>query len=120
MSALRSGVPVRPYYRKTINAGSAVKIGWNSRDEDLDAVELSSLRWRYDNLTDSLVLQDWQTVSDPAPRGEITIPASLNRMSRQYRDRQLNQVTFELTDTDGNVRQQLAYVELAAVFQGAA
>lgn len=120
MSALRSGVPVRPYYRKTINAGSAVKIGWNSRDGDLNAVELSSARYRIDNLTDSLVIQDWTTISAPAAKGTVTIPASKNGMSRTYRDRELRQVTFELTDTDGNVSQQLAYYELAAVFQGAA
>lgn len=112
--------PVRPYKKQTANAGSAVTVGWNSRDADLDAVDLSALRYRIDNLTDSLVIQDWQSVSEPEAKGEVTIPASLNAMSRSYRDRQLNQVTFELTDTAGNVTQQLAHYELCAVFQGVA
>lgn len=111
--------PVRPYYRKIVNAGSAVPVGWNSRDESLDQVELASARYRIDDLTNSIVIKDWTAIDTPAAKGEITIPASLNAMQRQFRDRELRQVTFELTDTEGNVRQQLAYYELSAVFQGA-
>jgi hypothetical protein len=117
----RRQAPVRPYQQKQINAGSSTTREWLSRDDDLVPLPVTSGRWRYDNLTDSIVLQDWTALTIPTPvaRGEITIPAALNAMSRTYRDRQLNQVTFELTDGDGNVTQQLAFVELAAVFQGA-
>lgn len=115
---LRGGRPVRPYQKQTVNAGSAVVIGWDSRDAGLSQVDLSSLRYRIDNLTDSVVIQDWQDIPDPDPKGSITIPGSLNSMSRQYRDRELRQVTFELTDTDGNVTQQLRYYELCVVYQG--
>ena len=112
--------PVRPYKRRLVNAGSAVTVGWNSRDANLDAVDLASARYRIDNLTDSLVIQGWTAIDTPAAKGEITIPASKNAMSREYRDRELRQVTFELTDGDGNVTQQLRYYTLCAVFQGAA
>lgn len=118
--SLRSGVPVRPYKKQIANAGSAVTVGWNSRDADLDAVTLASARYRIDNLTDSLVIQDWTAIDTPAAKGTITIPASTNAMSRDYRDRELRQVTFELTDGGGNVTQQLRYYELCAVFTGAA
>lgn len=110
--------PVRPYSKQTINAGSAVTVGWNSRDADLDAVTLASARYRIDNLTDSTVVQGWTAIDTPAAKGTITIPASKNGMTRDWRDRQLNQVTFELTDSDGNVTQQLAHYEICAVFQG--
>jgi hypothetical protein len=112
-------VPVYPYQLKRINARSSVDIPYVSRDDSLNAVELASLRYRIDNLTDSLVILGWTDVPAPAQRGTITIPASLNAMSRQYRDTQLNQVTLEMTDTNGNVRQELAFYELGAVFQGA-
>lgn len=111
--------PVFPYRKQYANAGSAVTVPYQSVDPNtLEPVELSTLRWRYDNLTDSAVLQDWTSVDEPATSGQITIPHTLNAMSRSYRDTQLNQITFELTDTEGNVRQELAYVELGAVFQG--
>lgn len=115
----RRDFPVFPYRKQQINAGSAVDVPYQSVDGNLEPVELSALRWRYDNLTDSVVLQGWTSVSEPESSGSITIPASLNAMTRPYRDIQLNQVIFELTDTNGNVKQQLAYVEVGVVFQGA-
>ena len=116
---MRGNVPVLPYQRQLVNAGSAAVVAWTSATLELGAAIPTQVRWRYDNLTDSVVLQDWQTLATPSEtRGTITVPASLNAMSRQYRDRQLNQVTFEITTADG-VRQQLTYVELAAVFTGA-
>lgn len=117
---MRPPAPVLPSYRPAYNAGSAVPVPWVSRDpKTLEPVALSSLRYRIDNLTDSVVIADWTTVSAPEPSGEVTISAALNAMSRDWRDRQINQVCFELTDTNGNVRQQLAHYELCAVFQGA-
>lgn len=116
---MRGPVLVLPYQTQVVNAGSAAVVAWTSATLELAPSVPTQVRWRYDNLTDSVVLQDWQTLATPsAPRGTITIPASLNAMTRQYRDRQLNQVTFEITTADG-VRQQLAYVELCAVFTGA-
>lgn len=114
----RRDFPVFPYRKQQINAGSAVEVPYASIDDNLEPVELSALRYRIDDLTNALVIQDWTTVQDPEPRGTVTIPASVNGMSRPYQDRQLNQITFELTDSNGNVKQQLAYVELGAVFQG--
>jgi hypothetical protein len=119
---LTRSAPVSPYALRRINAGSAIVIPYQSVDDALNPVELATdgLRYRIDNLTDSVVIQDWVTVtgSPPAQRGTITIPASLNAMSRQYRDRQLNQVALEFTDSDGNVTQVLAHYEIAAVFVG--
>lgn len=115
---MRGPRPVRPSRIVAANAGGAAVVSYNSVDDELNAVELSALRWRYDDLTNAVQLQDWASVADPDARGTITVSAALNAMTRDWRDRQLNQVTFELTDTSGNVRQQLAYVELANVYQG--
>jgi hypothetical protein len=117
LTAMRTA-PVFPYQQQVINAGSAAVVPWTSATLELAAAIPTQVRWRYDNLTDGVVLQDWQTLATPSEtRGTITIPASLNAMTRQYRDKQLNQVTFEITTADG-VRQQLAYVVLGAVFTG--
>jgi hypothetical protein len=116
---MRGPIPVLPYQRQIVNAGSAAVVAWTSATLELAPAVPTQVRWRYDNLTDSVVLQGWETLATPSdPRGTITIPASLNAMTWTWRDRQLNQVTFEITTADG-VRQQLAYVELAAVFTGA-
>ncbi len=124
MSDLSRRAPVRPYQVIRANAGSAVVVPYRKTDDALAAVTLGTngLRWRYDDLTTSKILQGWTTVtgSPPPSSGEITISAALNAMSKDYLDRQLNQVTFEFTDENGNVTQQLVHIELAAVFQGAA
>lgn len=118
MPFARPDAPVFPYHKQQANAGSAVEVPYQSVGNNLELVELSALRWRYDDLTNGRVLQDWTSVPAPDPRGTITIPASLNAMTSRVHGRQTNQVTFELTDTNGNVRQELAYVELGAVYQG--
>ena len=87
-------------------------------DDELWQLDVASLRWRYDDLTNCKVLQDWTPVADPQAQGSITIPAALNAMSSRGPERQLNQLCIESTDSDGTVRQTLAYVELGAVFHG--
>src|SRR5690606_14639190 len=84
---------------------------------DLTAIE--SLRYRVDDLTDSVNIKAWTDVSEPGSQGAIVIPASLNGMTRQYRDKELRQVTLEYTFADGTVQQKLAFYELYAVFIGA-
>lgn len=116
--------PVEPYFRPIYNAGSAVHVPYLHRNSELEAVDLDALEYRIDNLTDSVVILEWTTVPPPGmgqpipARGEITVPATLNDMSRMYRDRELRQVTFRMTDPGGNVTQDLAYYQLSAVFTG--
>lgn len=115
--AMRGPIPVLPSKTPSYNAGSAVDVPYVSRNGELEAVELTGLRYRVDNLTARTVVIDWTTVSEPEARGTVTIPANLNAIAREYNDRELMQVTFELTDA-GGVRQQLAHYEICAVFQG--
>lgn len=119
MTLRRRDFPVFPYRKQTINAGSAVEVPYRSINSDLEPVELSSLRYRVDDLTNSVVVLDWTSVQSPDPVGSVTIPATLNGMNRPYRDRELRQVMFEMTDLNGNVRQDLAFYEVGNVFIGA-
>lgn len=112
-------VPVLPSRRPVYNAGSAVTVKWNSRDENLGELELTTLRYRVDNLTDSRIVLDWTNIATPDPAGSKVIPAALNGMATTYRSRQLMQVTFEMTDADGNLVQDVQHYVLAAVYQGA-
>jgi len=91
---------------------------YQSVDDSLGALELASARYRVDDLTHVRQVLDWQTIADPEPRGTVAISAAQNAMYGDVNERELRQVTFELTDTTGNVRQQLAYYELARVYQG--
>lgn len=115
---MRGPIPVLPSKTPSYNAGSAVVVPYVSRNGELEAVDLSAMRYRVDNLTARTVVLDWTNVPTPASRGTVTIPASLNGMARTYNDRETIQVTFECTDTDGNVRQDLAQYEICAVYQG--
>lgn len=120
MSVAFSGQPVRPANVSQVNAGSACRVEYSSRDYDNVLEAPSSLRYRIDNLTDSVVIAEWTNVPTPGTGGNVTIPASTNVMSRQFRDRQLMQVTFEATYANGDKVQSMAYYELCAVLQGGA
>lgn len=111
---------IRPGHVQRLSAGSLVRIPYTSVDENLDGVLLTALRYRVDNLTDSIVIADWTSV--PAAigtsSGQIVIAASVNQMSRMYRRRQLNKVTLEQTTAEGIVQIEKFY-ELSAVLTGA-
>lgn len=118
MSTQFRGQPVRPYKASQVNAGSSIEVDYSSRDPDGVLEAPTALRYRIDNLTDALVILEWTSVGTPLTEGSVSIGATLNAMSRTWRDRQLNQVTFEATYASGSLVQQLAHYELCAVFQG--
>lgn len=110
--------PTYPYRRKQILSGQAVDVPYQFVDGNLAPRTLTSLRWRYDDLTHARTLQDWTEIPTPEYRGSITIPAEKNTLDRPVEERQLNQVIFEAVDDGGHVRRELAYVEVGAVFTG--
>jgi hypothetical protein len=118
MSTQFTGQPTRPGKVCPVNSGSSCRVDYSSRDVDNALEAPSALRYRIDNLTDSRVVLDWTTVETPATEGSVTIPASLNAMTEQFRDRQLNQVTFEATYANGDKERNMAYYELCAVVVG--
>lgn len=118
MSTQFRGQPVRPYRAPEVNAGSSIEVDYSSRDPDGVLEAPTVLRYRIDNLTDALVVLEWTNVNTPGTEGSVSIGASLNAMSRTFRDRQLNQVTFEATYASGSKVQQLAHYQLCAVYQG--
>lgn len=101
-----------------VNAGSSCDLDYSSRDVDNVLEAPSSMRYRIDNLTDSVVILQWTNVPTPGTEGSVTVSAALNAMTRQYRDRQLNQATFEATYANGDIATSLALYELCAVFAG--
>lgn len=118
MSTQFSGLPVRPFKGPPVNAGTTVLVDYSCRNPANELEEPTALRYRVDNLTDVVVVQDWQAVADPTTEGSITIDASLNGMTRQFRDRQLNQVTVEATFASGAKVVELAAYQLCAVYTG--
>lgn len=120
MSTQFTGQPTRPGKVIPVNAGSSCRVDYSSRDVDNVLEAPSSMRYRIDNLTDSRVVLDWTTVNTPATEGSVTIPSSLNAMTQQFRDRQLNQVTFEATYANGDVERSTTLYELCAIVVGGA
>lgn len=118
MTTSFSGVPVRPFVNTDVNANSACVIDYSCRNLDNELEEPTALRYRIDNLTDCRVIADWQTVADPGSTGSVVVSAELNAMSTQFRDRQLNQVTFEATFANGQKVQELCAYQLCAMYQG--
>lgn len=118
MSTQFSGLPVRPFKAPPVNAGTSLVVEYSVRDYTGTLAEPTLLRYRIDNLTDVIVVQDWVEVEAPASEGVVTIAASLNAMSRQYRDRQHNQITFEATLEDGSKTTELCAYQLCAVYTG--
>jgi hypothetical protein len=115
---LGSAIPIRPGAVIQANAGSFVQVPFACVDRQMNAVTPSAIRYRYDNLTDSVVLADWASTS-AVQSGTISITAAQNAMTRDWRRRQMNQVTIEYTTASG-VYQETKLVELFAVLQGAA
>lgn len=115
---MRPPVPVRPSRVETYNAGSAVDVPYVSRSSQLAEVTPTSTRYRIDDLSNSRVITDWTAIVPAVARGVLVVPAASNAMYGEFADRELRQVAFEFT-TAGVVRQELAYYELARVFQGA-
>lgn len=113
--------PNRPYYKQQILEGSDCDVGWNSRASNLDPVPLSGVRYRIDDMTNGLEIQAWTEVdfggNDPAAKGTVTIPASLNVRQRKYNRTELRQVRFELSDENGGKQTQTAYYELVGVWE---
>lgn len=93
-------------------------IEYSSRNLDNELEAPETLEYRIDNLTDSIVIATWAAIPDPGETGELVISAATNEMSYQYRDKQLNQVTFKATYTNGQQVQSAAYIELCALFVG--
>ncbi len=120
MTVQFSGVPVRPFKAPAVNAGSSCQIDYSSRDVDNALEAPTVLRYRVDNITDSVVVLTWTNVETPLTQGSVTIPASLNGMTYQGRDRQNNQVTFEATYADGDKQVSVAVYQLCAVYTGVA
>lgn len=117
--SLTRQAPVLPARARNYNAGSAVPVQYQAVDEELVPFTPAAIRYRVDNLTDSVVIQQWTAITPAAQSGTVTISAALNQMSRTWRQRQFNQVTFEFTDDAGNVTQVLRSYWLNTVFQGA-
>ena len=115
---MRYPVPVRPAACPVYNSGSAVDVPYVSRSRQLAEVAPTSTRYRIDDLTNSRVVQDWAAIAPSVARGVLVVSAALNAMHGEFSALELRQVTFEFT-TAGVVRQELAYYELARVFQGA-
>lgn len=115
---LRNSLPVRPFYVAPVNAGSSCVIDWSSRNLDNELEAPATLEYRIDDLTDSVVVQTWTEIADPDTTGQLVISADTNVMQYQYREKQLNQVTFRATYANGQQIQSMAYYELCAVFQG--
>lgn len=114
MSTQFTGQPPRAGKVSLVNGGSSCDIDYSSRDID-NVLELpTALRYRVDNLTDSTVVTGWTAVSVPETEGSITIAAATNTMTRQYRTRQLMQVTVEATYANADVAVNFAYYELCA------
>jgi hypothetical protein len=113
-----NGLPVRPYYVSPVNAGSACVIEYSSRNLDNELEAPSTLEYRIDNLTDSIVIAEWASIPTPGTTGEVVISAEQNAMSYQYRDKQLNQVMFRATYANGQQVKSAAYIEVCALFQG--
>ncbi len=119
MTTQFTGQPVRPYRGGAyVNAGSSCNIDYSSRNLDNELEAPTTLEYRIDNLTDSVVIANWTNVPTPGEQGSITISAALNAMSHQGRDQQLNQVTFRATYADGQQIQSMAYYNLCAILQG--
>lgn len=118
MSTQFTGQPTRPGKQVPVNAGSSCQVDYSSRDVDNVLEAPASMRYRVDNLTDSVVVVDWTNVPTPGTEGSVTISAALNAMTREFRDRQLNQVTFEATYDNGDKTRSMAYYELCAVVVG--
>jgi hypothetical protein len=118
MSTQFSGVPVRPFKGPPVNAGTTVLVDYSCRNPANELEEPTAVRYRIDNITDVVVVQDWQNIVDPETEGSITISAELNGMSRQWRDRQLNQVTVEATFASGAKVVEIAAYQLCAVYTG--
>lgn len=119
MSVQFSGLPVRPFKAPDVNAGSSVIVEYAAYNLANVLEAPSAMRYRIDNLTDSRIILPWTPIETPEEEGSVTIPASLNQMTWQYRDRQFNQVTFEATFDNGDVVQQMCSYTLCAVFTGA-
>lgn len=115
---MRGPVPVLPSKRPAYNAGSAVTVPYVSRNEQLEEVDPTTSRYRVDDLTNSRVIADWTAISPSPARGSVIVSAALNAMFGEASSLELRQVTFEFTDSSGNVRQELAHYELARVYQG--
>lgn len=124
MSTQFTGQPTRPGKVSPVNSGSSCQVDYSSRNVANVLEAPASMRYRIDNLTDSVVVLEWTAITEPDPleaEGSVIIPASLNGMTRQFRDRQLNQVTIEATYSDPNdVQRSFAYYELCAVVIGGA
>lgn len=120
MTTQFTGQPTRPGKVSPVNSGSSCDIEYSSRDTANELEAPTALRYRVDNLTDSVVVLEWTAVETPDLEGSVTISAALNGMTRQYRDRQLNQVTFEATYANGDVARSAAYYELCAILVGGA
>lgn len=118
MTTQFTGQPTRPGKVSPVNSGSSCSIDYSSRDKDNELEAPSSMRYRIDNLTDSRVVLEWTNVPTPGTSGSVTISAALNSMTEQFRDRQLNQVTFEATYANGDVQRSMAYYELCAIVVG--
>lgn len=115
---MRGPIPVLPSKRPTYNAGSAVTVPYVSRSDQLEEVDPASTRYRVDDLTNSRIIVDWTAISPSPARGTLIVSAANNAMFGENRSIELRQVTFEFTDSSGNVRQELAHYELARVYQG--
>lgn len=119
MSTQFSGQPVRPYRAGAfLNAGSSCDIDYSIRDEDNELAEPSSLEYRIDNLTDSVVVAQWTSIPGATSEGSLTIAAAVNVMSRQYREQQLNQVSFRATFENGKQIVSTCVYTLCAIIVG--
>ena len=114
---LRNSLPVRPFYGAQVNAGSSCVIDWSSRNLDNELEAPTVLEYRIDDLTDSVVILGWTEIAEPSTTGQLVISAATNDMQYQYREQQLNQVTFRATYANGQQIQSMAYYTLCAVFQ---
>ena len=113
---LQAGQPVRPYVQHEINAGNPVRIEITSLDWDNELEAPSALRYRIDNLSDVVVVQDWTTINTPATKTTLTIAGTLNAIYSLWRDKQLNQVTFEATYADGTQQIDTACYQINQVY----
>ena len=115
-----AGQPTRPYVLSLINAGTTLRLTIGSLDFD-DALEApSTLTYRIDNLTDALNLVPTTSIPTPGTETTLTIAASVNVMSYNWRDTQLNQVTFTATYADGSQVVEVICYEVCAVAQAVA
>ena len=110
-------LPIFPSQVRQEMAGSFIEIPFACVDRLLNPITPSAIRYRVDNLSDSVQIKDWTSIS-AAQSGTITVTAAENAMTRQWRQRQINQVTIEYT-TSAGVRQETKLYELLAVYQAA-